>query len=84
MHKPKPRSLDAPLPLYASPEQWCEISGMRLSATYAALRDGSLPAKKCGGRTMIHVRRGLTYLESLPDYAPSKARGPRSKTKSVG
>lgn len=54
--------------------EWTHITGESRSATYEALRDGRLRAKKRGRRTVILRDDGIEYLKSLPDYVPTSSR----------
>jgi hypothetical protein len=51
---------------FAPLSDWFLISGMRRSTTYEALGRGDLRAVKLGGRTLIDVEHGLTWLSTLP------------------
>lgn len=42
------------------------------TTTYSLLNSGKLPAKRCGGKTIILARDAEAMLNSLPDY-PVKA-----------
>jgi hypothetical protein len=53
-------------PARATIVSWCTLSGMSRSASYAALSAGHLRAVKMGSRTLIEVRQGLVWLDSLP------------------
>ncbi|OYV49241.1 MAG: hypothetical protein B7Z77_08530 [Acidocella sp. 20-58-15] len=57
---------DLPLPAYASVSTWVHLSGVSRAKTYTLIGQGALTAKKCGGRTLIDVRRGLEWLDKLP------------------
>ena len=61
-------------PKFAAISQWCAISGMTRTATYAALGAGDLRAiKQPGGRrTLIDVDAGLEWLRSQPAATFSK------------
>lgn len=64
---------DTPIPAYAPVNDWCGLSGLSRTRTYALLGDGVLRAKRLGGRTLIDVRHGLDWLASLPDAQFSNA-----------
>lgn len=55
-------------PKFAPVPQWCALSGMTRTATYAALGRGDLRAiKQPGGRrTLIDVDHGIAWLRSQP------------------
>jgi hypothetical protein len=61
-------------PRYAPTEVWMALSGMTRSATQDALDRGDLRAIKVGTRKLIDVRRGLSWLGSLPDLLPKPGR----------
>ena len=65
---------------YAKLPDWYRISGMRQTATYDALARGDLKAIKLGGKTLIDVEHGLSWLASQPAWRPS---GPVASNKSV-
>lgn len=54
------------MPHRASVADWCALSGMSRSGTYAALRAGHLQAVKAGRRTLLDVRAGLAWLDMQP------------------
>ena len=56
---------------YATPTQWCRISGMTRTPTYEALASGKLRGVKLGRKTLIDVEHGLAWLSSLPAWQPS-------------
>ena len=60
-----------PEPKYAPLPQWCALSGMTRTASYAALSAGHLRAiKQPGGRrTLIDVEAGIAWLRSQPPVA---------------
>jgi len=53
-------------PKYAPMPEWCDISGMRRTATYEALGRGDLKGIKVGKRLLIDVEGGLAWLATLP------------------
>ena len=53
-------------PAYATIPEWCRLSGVGRSSTYAALGAGLLRARKLGARTLIDVAHGLAWLDTLP------------------
>ena len=57
------------LPAFARIDTWCGLSGMGRSSTYEALAAGHLLARKVGARTLIDVRHGIAWLNSLPAAA---------------
>lgn len=61
-------------PRYAPIEVWMALSGMTRSATEDALDRRDLRAIKVGTRKLIDVRRGLSWLGSLPDLLPKPGR----------
>lgn len=54
-------------------QEWGEATGESRSATYEAMREGLLRAKKRGRRTIILRADGVEYLKRLPDYTPKAA-----------
>jgi len=56
----------AAYPAYATVPGWCAISGMKRSTTYHEISRGNLRAIKLGARTLLDVRHGLAWLETLP------------------
>lgn len=62
---------------FATIDDWCSLSGMSRSAAYLALSRRDLKARKLGGRTLIDVDAGLTWLQSLPsaEFRTPKQRG---------
>ena len=61
-------------PKYSPIQNWCALSGMGRTSTYAALGRGDLRAIKAGSRTLIDVEAGLAWLASLP---AARIRAPR-------
>jgi len=58
--------MNQPLPLFATIQNWCRLSGMSRSGTYLAIGRGDLRAIKVGQRTLIDVPHGLAWLNSQP------------------
>lgn len=67
---------DKPYPAYAPIPEWCRISGMGRTKAYEAVGAGHLRAVKLGARTLIDIRHGLAWLDSLP---PAKNHAPSAK-----
>jgi hypothetical protein len=75
------RKLQAPetdllgvIPAWGPIETWCWVAGMSRKRTYELLGLGHLRAKRLGGRTIIDIRGGMQYMQSLPDvliHAPA-------------
>jgi excisionase family DNA binding protein len=59
------------MPAFASITDWCALSGLSRRTTYDCLRNGRLRAVKQGNRTLIDVKHGLKYIQSLPPYVSS-------------
>lgn len=59
-------TLASPAVAFASIEDWCRLSGMGRTNTYAALSRGELHGRKLGKRILIDVERGLAWLRALP------------------
>ena len=53
-------------PAYASIDDWCRLSGMGRTNTYASLSRGELHGRKLGKRILIDVEQGLAWMRSLP------------------
>jgi hypothetical protein len=70
--------MDAPSPKFATIDNWIALSGMGRRSVYDYLGTGELKAIKLGGRTLIDVEAGLSWLRSLP--APV-IRAPRERQK---
>lgn len=51
---------------FASIDEWGRISGMGRTSIYEAISRGDLIARKMGSKTLIDVRHGVTWLNSLP------------------
>lgn len=51
---------------FAVISDWTKISGMSRTGTYSEIANGNLRAKKQGKRTLIDVRHGLAWIDSLP------------------
>jgi hypothetical protein len=64
---------------YASTKEWCRISNMGMTSTYAALARGDLVAIKLGRRTLVDVDAGLAWLRAQPKWAPSTPAAPRRR-----
>ncbi len=56
---------------FVSTREWCRLSGMGMTSTYASLGRGDLIAIKLGRRTLVDAEAGLAWLESQPRWAPS-------------
>ena len=56
----------AAIPAFASIDEWCRLSGMGRTATYAALSRGELHGRKLGKRILIDCQKGLDWLRGLP------------------
>jgi hypothetical protein len=54
-------------PEWATIRGFSEMTGISRSSIYLALGRGDLRAKKFGTRTLIDVRHGLGWLQSLPE-----------------
>ena len=65
----------APVPRYASVADWCGLSGIGKTTTYALLSAGALKAIKVGKRTLVDVQAGLDWMQSQPaaQFQPPKA-----------
>ena len=50
----------------------CEVAAVGRTTVYAALKDGSLKARKRGRNTIILVVDALAWLHALPHYEPDK------------
>jgi hypothetical protein len=55
------------IPAFGPIETWCWVSGMSRDRTYDLIGLGHLKAKRVGGRAFIDIRRGMAYIQSLPD-----------------
>jgi hypothetical protein len=67
-------------PLYCTPEQGCQMTGLGLSKFYQLMRTREVQAKKAGSRTLVSVASIKAYLHGLPDFQPigrpsARARG---------
>lgn len=56
----------AEYPAFASVDDWCRISGLSRTRTYALLTTGNLIARKIGGRTFVDVKAGLEFMHAAP------------------
>lgn len=56
----------AAIPAFASIDEWCRLSGMGRTATYAALSRGDLHGRKLGKRILIDCHKGLDWMRNLP------------------
>lgn len=61
-------------PRYAPIEVWMALSFMTRSATQDALERGDMRSIRVGGRRLIDVRQGLTWLGTLPTALPPGTR----------
>jgi hypothetical protein len=55
------------LPLYMELTPWCRLTGLSRSKTYDLATRGSIHLKKLDGRTLVDVRKSLSFLEGLPE-----------------
>lgn len=53
-------------------DEFCTLAGLGRTSVYDAIKDGSLVARKRGGRTLILAADGVRFLNGLPAL---KARG---------
>lgn len=56
----------AEYPAFASIDDWCRISGLSKTRTYALLTTGDLIARKIGGRSFVDVKAGLQFMHAAP------------------
>lgn len=63
-------------PKYCSITQWCELTGLGRRTVYDLLGNGDFRAVKVGGRTLLDIEHGLSWLKSRP---PAKIRTPRPR-----
>jgi hypothetical protein len=54
-------------------DRWIEYSGMTEPATYCAIAEGKIRAKKLGRTLLIDVASGDEHLDSLPDAKSRRA-----------
>lgn len=45
---------------------FCRATSLSRSQVYHLIREGILPARKCGGRTLVSVRDATEFVNSLP------------------
>jgi hypothetical protein len=65
-------TMTQPLPAFSTVPDWVNISGVSRSQTYKLLAAGKLRARKLGARTLVDVRHGLDYLNTLPPLHPAQ------------
>lgn len=54
-------------PAFATVRDWCALTGMGRTNTFAAIAAGNIPAvRPSPGKLLIDVRAGLAWLRSLP------------------
>lgn len=53
----------------------CEVAAVGRTTVYAALKDGSLKARKRGRNTIILVDDAMAWLYAMPPYEPGKGAG---------
>lgn len=54
------------IPAFATIDEWCRLSGMGRTNTYAALSRGDLQGRKLGKRILIDCQKGLDWMRQLP------------------
>lgn len=59
-------------PLALTISETCAVSGLGRTSVYEAIRDGSLPARKRGRRTIVLTDDLRRYLETLPPLKSKK------------
>ena len=55
----------------------CAATKMSRSSIYKLIASNSLPAKKCGARTIILGDDLVAFLRNLPSYPPDREQGDR-------
>lgn len=60
-------------PLTLTVNDVCAISSLSRTTIYAAIREGSLTALKCGHRTLIKHQDLRAWIESLPRLTQNSA-----------
>lgn len=56
---------------FCTVRDWCELTRMGRTATFAAIARGDIPAIKLGRSTLIEVAGGLAWMRGLPSAGPA-------------